>query len=187
MEWPTEKQMATADALIFFQRGSWTAIRAKQIEEFLERGGGLVYIHWAIEAGPEAPEFAKRIGLASDSRLTRYRHGPIELGFDPAVNHPIARNFDRVQFYDETYWALLGDSRRIDVLARANEEDAEHPQYWTMQARRGRVFVSIPGHYSWTFDDPLFRILLLRGLAWTMRDSVDRFNSLVTLGVQFKN
>ena len=29
------------------------------------------------------------------------------------------------------------------------------------------MFVSIPGHYSWTFDDPLFRVLLLRGIAWT--------------------
>ena len=34
---------------------------------------------------------------------------------------------------------------------------------WTLEPAGGRVFVSIPGHYSWTFDDPLFRTLLLRG------------------------
>jgi hypothetical protein len=43
----------------------------------------------------------------------------------------------------------------------------------------GRVFVSIPGHFAWTFDDPLFRVLLLRGIAWAAREPVDRFNQLV--------
>jgi hypothetical protein len=47
---------------------------------------------------------------------------------------------------------------------------------------KGRVFVSIPGHYSWSFDDPLFRLLLLRGIAWTARESVDRWNDLVWPG-----
>jgi type 1 glutamine amidotransferase len=55
---------------------------------------------------------------------------------------------------------------------------------WVTDQFGGRVFVSIPGHYSWTFDDPLFRILLLRGIAWTASEPVDRFNSLVTPGAR---
>jgi type 1 glutamine amidotransferase len=47
---------------------------------------------------------------------------------------------------------------------------------------KGRVFVSIPGHYSWTFDDPLFRVLLLRGVAWAAREPVVRFIDLVMIG-----
>jgi hypothetical protein len=46
------------------------------------------------------------------------------------------------------------------------------------------VFVSIPGHFSWTFDDPLFRVLLLRGIAWAAREPVDRFNDLVWPGAE---
>jgi type 1 glutamine amidotransferase len=46
------------------------------------------------------------------------------------------------------------------------------------------VFVSIPGHYSWTFDDPLFRLLLLRGIAWSAGESVDRFNALALPGAR---
>jgi len=45
---------------------------------------------------------------------------------------------------------------------------------WTTEKGQGRVFVSIRGHYCWTFDDPLFRILLLRGIAWTAKEPVDR-------------
>ena len=50
---------------------------------------------------------------------------------------------------------------------------------------QGRVFVSIPGHNWTTFNDPLFRILLLRGFAWTAKEPVDRFNELVSVGATF--
>jgi type 1 glutamine amidotransferase len=46
------------------------------------------------------------------------------------------------------------------------------------------VFVSIPGHYSWTFDDPLFRVLLLRGICWSAKQPVDRLNELVWPGAR---
>jgi hypothetical protein len=49
------------------------------------------------------------------------------------------------------------------------------------------VFVSILGHYSWTFDDPLFRVLLLRGMAWVANESVDRWNDLATIGVDLRD
>jgi hypothetical protein len=45
----------------------------------------------------------------------------------------------------------------------------------------------ILGHYSWTFDDPLFRILLLRGIAWTAGESVNRFNPLIFPGANITN
>jgi type 1 glutamine amidotransferase len=64
------------------------------------------------------------------------------------------------------------------------EDGQRQPQFWTLEPSKGRVFVSILGHYSWTFDDPLFRLLLLRGIAWTAREPVDRFNELATLGVE---
>ena len=53
-----------------------------------------------------------------------------------------------------------------------------------MTTRAGQKSAAIPGHYSWTFDDPLFRVLLLRGIAWTAREPVDRFNDLVWPGAE---
>ena len=47
---------------------------------------------------------------------------------------------------------------------------------------KGRVFVSIPGHYSWSFDDPLFRLLLLRGVCWAAGEPADRLSELATVG-----
>jgi type 1 glutamine amidotransferase len=182
LEWPSAAQLAAADVIVFYQKGSWTAERAQAIDAHLARGGGLVYIHWAIEGGPEAPQFAQRIGLASHAAQTKYRHGPLDVDFGPGQGHPIARNFEQVHFHDESYWRLQGDPGRIRVLATGREEGEPRPLFWTLEAGRGRVFVSVPGHYSWTFDDPLFRIFLLRGIAWSAREPVDRFSELATLG-----
>jgi len=178
MEWPTDEQIRAAHSIVFFQKGSWNVERARAMDAHLAKGGGLVYIHWAVEAGPEAPEFAKRIGLASDASRLKFRHGPLDLDFAPPADHPIARNFKKVHFHDESYWQMQGDVRQIRVLATGDEDGAPRPLFWTLEPSKGRVFVSIPGHYSWTFDDPLFRILLLRGIAWTARENVDRFNDL---------
>lgn len=46
------------------------------------------------------------------------------------------------------------------------------------------MFVSIPGHYTWTFDDPLFRILLLRGIAWAGKEPADHLLDLATVGAR---
>ena len=171
---------------MFFRKGDWSVDRAKDFDAFLARGGGAVFLHWAVEAGTQAPALAARLGMASHSALTKYRHGPIHLVFDPALNHPSARNLDKVSFIDETYWNLVSaaESRPV-TLATAVENGAASPQCWvTEPATGGRIFVSLGGHYSWTFDDPIFRTLVLRGLAWSAREPVDRFNNLVSAGLE---
>jgi putative heme-binding domain-containing protein len=184
MDWPTASDLQTADVLVFYQQGKWTPERARDIDAFLARGGGLVYIHYAVDGGKDAPGFAQRIGLAWQGGQSRFRHGPLDLGFQAGNNHPIARNFTKVHFHDESYWALFGDVHKVNLLATGIEEGKEQPLFWTLEPCGGRVFVSIPGHFAWTFDDPLFRILLLRGIAWTAREPVDRFNDLVTPGAR---
>jgi type 1 glutamine amidotransferase len=99
-------------------------------------------------------------------------------------DHPILRNFQTLSLHDESYWKLSGNPADVTVLATSDEEGMATPQLWVKEQGKGRVFVSIPGHYSWTFDDPLFRILLLRGIAWASHEPVDRFNELVTPGAR---
>jgi type 1 glutamine amidotransferase len=88
---------------------------------------------------------------------------------------------DKVRWVDESYWALAGDPKQIKLMATSTEEGKPQPLFWTVERGRGRVFVSIPGHYAWTLDDPVYRTVLLRGIAWAGHRDVDRFNKLVTL------
>ena len=182
-EFPSDEQLASADVVLFFQKGSFAESRPGKLDAFLARGGGAVYIHWAVNGNDQVQEFSKRIGYASWGGRIAYRHGPLTLEIHN-TDHPIVRNFDQIQLYDESYWKLTGNPSDVTLLATSLEDGMATPQIWTTEKGKGRVFVSIPGHYNWTFDDPLFRILLLRGIAWTAKESVDRFNDLVPIGAR---
>ena len=97
---------------------------------------------------------------------------------------PLARNFTKAHFHDESYWRLLGDANRINLVASSVEDGRPQPQFWTLEYGKGRVFVSVPGHYSWTFDDPLFRLLAFRGMCWAASEPEDRLNALATIGAR---
>jgi type 1 glutamine amidotransferase len=185
-DWPSAEDLKTADVLVFYQQGKWTPERAKDMDAFLGRGGGAVYIHYAVDGGQDAPGFAQRIGLAWQGGKSKFRHGALDLGFETGAKHPIGRNFSKVHFHDESYWQLVGDPKRITLLASGKEDGKEQPLFWALEPAKGRVAVSILGHFSWTFDDPLFRVLLLRSIAWAAKEPVDRFNDLATVGARVK-
>ncbi len=83
-DWPSSDELNSADVLVFYQQGTWTPERARDIDQFLARGGGLVYIHYAVDGGQDAPGFAKRIGLAWRGGASKFRHGPLDIDFSPA-------------------------------------------------------------------------------------------------------
>jgi hypothetical protein len=185
--WPSAEQLATARVVAFFNNNpGWNPERARELDAYLARGGGAVYFHWAVEGREQAAEFARRIGLASDGRQTKFRHGPINLEIR---EHPItvgftSAHFTRSNFVDETYWNLVGDMAGITLLASAVEDGAARPQIWTRTVGKGRVFVCLPGHYNWTFDDPVFRVLALRGLCWAAGEPLDRLSDLAFVGAR---
>ena len=182
-DFPNEDQLAAADVLIFFQKGTWNDDRAKKLDAYQARGGGAVYIHWSVNGEDRVADFSQRIGFASKGGSIRYRHGPLTLDMHN-TDHPIMRNIDQLKLYDESYWLLTGDVKNVTLLGTSLEDGEATPQVWTYERGAGRVFVSIPGHYNWTFDDPIFRTLLLRGISWTAKEQVDRFNELVPLGAR---
>lgn len=181
---PSAEQLAKADVTVFYSANpGWDANAGKLLDEYQKRGGGLVYLHYGIEGGKDPMGLAERAGLAFYA--SAFRHGPMELIFNDNA-HPITKGFSRVKFLDETYWALKGDPKRVHNLADSVEDGQPRPQLWTLEREKGRVFVCIPGHYMWTFDDPLYRVLVLRGIAWAAgEEDVNRFNDLVLIGARF--
>src|SRR5262249_53329033 len=80
-DWRAKEEFAKADGIVTYQRGDWNAQRAADVDSFLERGGGLVYIHWAVDGQKDSAGLAKRIGLSWGAGA-KFRHGPLELTFD---------------------------------------------------------------------------------------------------------
>lgn len=185
---PTAEQFAAADLAVFYLRGKWDATQVAALEKFQNRGGGVVTIHWAIGANDLPLKFAERVGLAYPS--AKYRHGVVDLKL--VTTHPITQGFPAtVRFTDEPYWPFVGDATRVRVLGTSDEIAGTDgalrpvPVFWTHEpSGGGRAFVCIFGHYMWTFDDPLFRLLLLRGMAWAAGEPPTRFDALATDGVR---
>jgi putative heme-binding domain-containing protein len=183
-QWPSQDQFNNADVIIFYWNyPQFHEEHGKQLDEFLKRGGGIVYLHYAVDATENPKALANRIGMAWKGGHSKFRHGRVELDFTKK-DHPITQGFENATFQDETYWQLIEGTKNIEVLATANEEGNPQPILWTTTEGKGRVFVSILGHYNWTFDDPLFRILLLRGIAWTGNQPTDRFKDIATMGAR---
>jgi type 1 glutamine amidotransferase len=183
--WPTPKQWQTADGVVIFSANQgWSPERAGEMDAFFARGGGMVFLHWGVNGQRAPEELARRIGLAWQGGRSKYRHGPLDLQLKVESKHPIVAGFQKAQFIDESYWNLAGDASKITVLGTQVEEGQPQPLMWTYEPGHGRVFVSILGHYNWTFDDPLYRVLLLRGMAWTMNQPTDRFNDLIFRGAR---
>ncbi len=167
-EWPTTEQFQSADLLVFYYwNRHWDAEKLRQLDEFSARGGGMVVLHSATIGNPDSAQLAERIGLASDSGRTKYLHTPMVLQIVAPTNHPITRGLpSQIHFIDEPYWPLIGDTKNVEVLATTEQDGQAWPMMWTFQKGKGRVFGSILGHYTWTLDDPVFRILILRGIGW---------------------
>jgi putative heme-binding domain-containing protein len=67
--WPTADQFARAHVICFFNNNpGWNEERGRELDAYLARGGGAAYFHWAVEARLAAPDFARRIGIASNSK-----------------------------------------------------------------------------------------------------------------------
>jgi type 1 glutamine amidotransferase len=182
--WPTPEQWNWADVVVMFSANpAWTPEHAKDLDAYFARGGGLVLLHFAINGQRAPEEYARRIGLAWGPGA-KFRHGELNLDLAAAKANPITAGFTRLDLIDESYWDLMGDESKVHVLATQIEAGKPRPLLWTYEPGKGRVFVSILGHYNWTFDDPLFRLLVLRGMAWTADQPVDRFQPLILPGAR---
>lgn len=187
-KWPAADQWKRADVAMFnLWNHNWSDERYRDLDAFLARGGGIVALHAGLIADREPEKLAQRFGLSAQPRRTKYRHGPLEMTWhDGDGGQPIVAGLDTTRFLDETYWPMVGDEANVTVLATTVEEGKPRPMLWTFEAGRGRVFGCVLGHYAWTFDDSLFRIPVLRGLAWAAGEPVHRFQNLALSGTRLR-
>jgi type 1 glutamine amidotransferase len=195
--WPSKEQFETADLVVAFCYVQYDEEKLTQLDAFLRRGGGYVILHPAviIPKGTDiVDKAAKVMGLAWEYDYTRWRHGVMDLKI-AAPDHPICLGLpETIRVLDEAYWPLKGDRSKVTILATSEEtisKDSEQtrpePMFYASEYGKGRVFSCILGHYTWTFDDPYVRILLLRGMAWAAGESPYRFDRLVLRGIELSD
>lgn len=186
-QWPSPEQFAAANVVVAFCYIAWTPARLAELQQYLARGGGYVAIHSATWTKPKASaEVAAVVGVGG---FQFFRHGVIRLRID-RPEHPICVGLPaEIEVRDETYWPPTPDPTLagFTVLASSperltpkDEAVKNQPIYWAAQPGAGRLFGCIPGHFTWSFDDPYSRLLLLRGIAWAGGTSPYRLDPLAT-------
>ncbi len=189
--WPSQEQFDTADVLVAYCYLNWDAPRAEQVRQHLARGKGLVVIHSATWTKPKpSAEVGTLTGVGG---FEFYRHGRVRLRIEQP-EHPICRGLPRqIELDDETYWPATPEPHATGYTVLASSSEPVRPgaevkqsqvMFWTCEPGAGRVFGCVPGHFTWTFDDPYFRILLLRGIAWAGGANLYRLDALVLQGAR---
>ena len=179
---PDHAVWQNADVMVIYLWGPafWNDDTYKELDAFLANGGGVVALHSTVISQDHPQKLADRLGIAWEpAPKAKFRHGPLDLTFTIPEN-PITKGFGKTHFVDEDYWPIHAKTKGAEVLATTPDDGGEWPMLWTHQPPKGRAFCTILGHYSWTFEDPLARILILRGIAWAAAEPVDRLTNLAT-------
>ncbi len=161
-----------AVVLLHFQNwetpGPGAAAR-ENLRRYVERGGGLVSVHFACGAWyGEWPEFQNIVG--------RVWHGPNGPQHDPRgpftvhivdKDHPITRGLADFETDDELYTCLTGDAP-IHIVADANSkvDKKDHPMAFVREYGKGRVFLTTLGHDVKAFTNSSVPQLIRQGCTW---------------------
>ena len=136
------------------------------LQRFVERGGGLVLVHFACGAWQEWPGFGQLAGRVWNPQLRGHDpRGPFRVELSQPT-HPITAGLASFDTDDELYTCLVGDAP-IQVLATATSriDRQVHPMAFVHQVGRGRVFQSTLGHDVKALN-PATLELFRRGVAW---------------------
>jgi len=131
----------------------------------IERGAGCIFrvgrvgvLHWSMNAKSGRGTAGRRLGRAWGRRRV-----PARPGGSPVLPHEITAGFGSATRVDET----IGNHGRLRRFFGAGHRYGEGNPSRSLGADAGGEGVRWhPGHFTWTFDDPLYRVLLLRGLCW---------------------
>lgn len=145
--------------------GPGEAARAN-LKRFVEKGGGLVMVHFACGAFLEWPEFVNLAGRVWNPQLRGHDpHGLFKVAITQP-EHPIMQGMQPFETEDELYTCLDGKVP-IEVLATATSkvDHKDYPMAFALNVGKGHVFHSLLGHDVKAFT-PAVLELFRRGTAW---------------------
>ena len=201
-QFPSQAQFDKADLLIqFLHLPQLTDNQFASYQNFVDDGGGVVSIHESCIIRPidRAHKLADCIGCSwkgnKDSRWSKFsRKEPLFLD----TKHPVFSGLPKsIRFNDESYWDMI-QRDKVEVIGAigtlANTENqsfaavletkgARGQAFWIYTSGQGRVFGTTTGHFTYTYHDPMYRLLLVRGIAWALEEKPEAFMPIVFDGI----
>ena len=150
----------------------WAEEVKKDFESYVEKGGGVVFIHSSIIPMENWVEYNRMSGLGAwngrDEKwgpFVYYQDGKLVRDYSPGwagfhalqhhvtvdhqvPEHPILQGLPKSwhHYKDEIYTRLRGPAENIEILATTHDNGRDEPVLWTVKYGKGRVFVDVLGH-----------------------------------------
>ncbi len=200
---PTQQQFDRADLLIqYLHLPELSDEQFAMFRGYVERGGAVFSIHESCIMRPvdRAEQLATCLGCAwagdGVSQWSKFGEGHVlRLNTEHPVFHGLPNS---MPFNDESYWKLQSKPG-VEVLAAVTPPAVAEPPsfssilahpntrgdaFWTYEFGQGRVIGTTTGHYTYTFHDPRYRVLMIRCIAWALGESPAPLQSLVFAGIE---
>jgi uncharacterized protein len=140
----------------------------KNLKQAVEKGKGLVLVHFTCGAWLDWPEFVNLAGRVWDPKLRAHDpRGPFKVDIIKP-DHPITKGLMAFDTDDELYTCLAGNVP-IEVLATAKSkvDQKDYPIAFVCTAGKGRVFHCVLGHDVKALTPDAVGELFRRGTAWS--------------------
>ena len=202
---PTQEQFDQTDLLIqYLHLPDLSDAQLAMYQKFVDQGGRVVSIHESCIMRPveRAEKLAGCIGCSwKGNKVSKWGKFGTEYRLHLDNQHPVFKGMPySLQLNDESYWNLLTrDNVEVVGAIAPNSKFADSfkellklPEvrsqaFWTYKSGKGKVFGTTTGHYTYTFYDPLYRLILIRGIAWTLDVDPAPFMPLVLHGITDKD
>jgi type 1 glutamine amidotransferase len=144
-----------------------------QVEAMLERGVGLVAVHWSTGAdvGELGDWWTKQLGGFANLAFTKI---PVHEGLIRQLDkqHPISRGWADFRMTDEYYLGLKLNPESRPIIGTTHE-GADYPLAWTLErSGGGRSFGFVCGHFHDCFANESFRRVVVNGILWAAKRDV---------------
>ena len=181
-----DPRLQNYDSIVFnycnWQKPGLSEKAKRNFTRFLNRGGGLVLVHFANGAFhfslPEAgdsdwPEYRKICRRAWDHGESGHdAYGRFQVQVEKA-EHPIMSGIEPFETMDELYYQQAGDLP-IEVLATAksNVTQQSEPIAFVYNYGKGRVFQTVLGHSAESLRAPGTSRMIRNAVVWTAKRNV---------------
>jgi type 1 glutamine amidotransferase len=202
--WPVDPEaLAGADAIVLYADGGaghplLQGDRLKTVGALMDRGVGLVLLHYAVEPTIERGqrEFTAWAGGAFE---IHWSVNPVwEAAFEKLPAHPVARGIQSFTLRDEWYFNMrfvpelegvtpilsavppASTTNRVDgphennpfVRQMVARGELQHVAWAFARPNGGRGFATTGGHYHENWGNDQFRKAVLNGILWTAQMDV---------------
>ena len=194
LRFPTADELAKTDVMIIHKGdgGTCSVQERALLDGYVKRGGGLVILHDGM-CSDDAAWFATIAGAAKQHGEPNWSRGVLKMQFVDR-SHPVTKGLPDFEFDDEAFF-MLRRTPGMHALATTPVPDKGEvvPQVWVYENTQPggqpyRAFVSMQAHYYKNFAQPVYRELLLRGIAWAgKKDALTLVGETKNSGLRTKN